>query len=75
MRASWAFSVAGGDVTVLGLPAGSAPLRDRVGYVTQASSVYADLTVAENLRYFARVLGAPRRRRTRHRRGRPRDHA
>ena len=31
----------------------------RVGYVTQAPSVYADLTVAENLRYFAAVLGAP----------------
>ena len=33
------------------------PLRDRVGYVTQAASVYDDLTVAENLRFFARVLG------------------
>ena len=51
--------VAGGDVQVLGRPAGSAPLRSRVGYVTQAPSVYADLTVAENLRYFAAVLGAP----------------
>jgi ABC-2 type transport system ATP-binding protein len=30
-----------------------------VGYVTQAPSVYADLTVRENLRYFAAVLGAP----------------
>jgi ABC-2 type transport system ATP-binding protein len=51
--------VAGGAVLVLGRPAGSAPLRSRVGYVTQAPSVYADLTVAENLRYFAAVLGAP----------------
>jgi ABC-2 type transport system ATP-binding protein len=51
--------VAGGGVQVLGRPAGSAPLRSRVGYVTQAPSVYADLTVAENLRYFAAVLGAP----------------
>jgi ABC-2 type transport system ATP-binding protein len=49
--------VAGGTVTVLGEPAGSAPLRDRVGYVTQAASVYDDLTVTENLRFFARVLG------------------
>jgi len=49
--------VAGGDVTVLGRPAGSAELRHRVGYVTQAPSVYDDLTVAENVRYFARVLG------------------
>ena len=48
--------VAGGQVTVLGEPAGSAPLRDQVGYVTQAASVYADLTVEENLRYVARLL-------------------
>jgi ABC-2 type transport system ATP-binding protein len=51
--------VARGRVTVLGHPAGSKPLRSRLGYVTQAPSVYADLTVAENLRYFAAVLGAP----------------
>jgi ABC-2 type transport system ATP-binding protein len=49
--------VAGGTVTVLGEPAGSPGLRHRVGYVTQAPSVYEDLTVAENLRYFAAVLG------------------
>jgi ABC-2 type transport system ATP-binding protein len=48
--------VAGGTVEVLGLPAGSAPLRRRIGYVTQAPSVYGDLTVLENLRYFARVV-------------------
>jgi ABC-2 type transport system ATP-binding protein len=51
--------VAGGTVEVLGLPAGSKALRRSVGYVTQAPSVYADLTVRENLRYFAAVLGAP----------------
>jgi ABC-2 type transport system ATP-binding protein len=51
--------VAGGRVTVLGEPAGSRALRPRVGYVTQAPSVYLDLTVRENLTYFARVLGAP----------------
>jgi ABC-2 type transport system ATP-binding protein len=51
--------VAGGRVTVLGRPAGSAELRRRVGYVTQSPSLYADLTVRENLRYFARVLGSP----------------
>ncbi len=50
--------VAGGTVTVRGRPAGSAPLRKRVAYVTQAPSVYADLTVTENLRYSARVIGA-----------------
>ncbi|WP_460711851.1 ABC transporter ATP-binding protein [Nocardioides dilutus] len=47
----------GGEVTVLGEPAGSAPLRSRVGYVTQSASVYGDLSVTENLRFFARVLG------------------
>jgi ABC-2 type transport system ATP-binding protein len=51
--------VASGDVTVLGRPAGSPGLRPRVGYVTQAPSVYLDLTIAENLRYFGRVLDAP----------------
>ncbi len=51
--------VAGGEVQVLGRPAGSPALRRRVGYMTQAPSVYADLTVRENLRYFAAVLGAP----------------
>src|SRR5215208_8138472 len=54
--------VDGGDVQVLGEPAGSPALRRRVAYVTQAPSVYADLSVRENLRYFARVLGIPRER-------------
>jgi ABC-2 type transport system ATP-binding protein len=49
-----------GTVEVLGLPAGAPALRSRVGYVTQAPSVYSDLTVRENLRYFAAVLGAGR---------------
>ncbi|MGY0387760.1 heme ABC exporter ATP-binding protein CcmA [Nocardioides sp. WG-D5] len=49
-----------GTLTVLGRPAGSAALRPRIGYVTQAASVYDDLTVTENLRFFTRVLGAPR---------------
>lgn len=50
--------VQGGSIDVLGSPAGSPGLRRRVGYVTQAPSVYPDLTVRENLRFFARVLGA-----------------
>src|SRR5690606_41343415 len=37
----------------------SKPLRHRVGYVTQSPSVYGDLTVRQNLWYFAKVLGAP----------------
>jgi ABC-2 type transport system ATP-binding protein len=54
--------VESGRVTVLGQPAGSSELRRRVAYVTQAPSVYADLTVEENLRYFARILHARRER-------------
>lgn len=50
--------IAGGSVRVLGLPAGAAALRGTVGYLTQAPSVYRDLTVRENLRYFAAALGA-----------------
>ena len=49
--------VQGGDVVVLGQPAGTPELRRRIAYVTQAPSVFGDLTVRENLEYFARVLG------------------
>jgi ABC-2 type transport system ATP-binding protein len=50
--------IAAGTVTVLGEPAGTAALRRRIGYVTQSPSVYEDLTVAQNLRYFGQVIGA-----------------
>ena len=50
--------VKAGTVTVLGEPAGSPTNRGRVGYVTQASSVYSDLTVRQNLDYFAALYGA-----------------
>jgi ABC-2 type transport system ATP-binding protein len=45
--------VKSGRVTVLGESAGAKSLRSRIGYLTQAPSVYADLTVRENARYFA----------------------
>jgi ABC-2 type transport system ATP-binding protein len=48
-----------GEISVLGLPAGAPKLRGRIGYVTQEPSVYGDLTVTENLRFFAAVLGVP----------------
>jgi ABC-2 type transport system ATP-binding protein len=54
--------ITSGSVRVLGLQAGSATLRSRVGYVTQDLSVYRDLTVRRNLRYFAAVLGVKRER-------------
>ncbi|MDT5031575.1 MAG: type transport system ATP-binding protein [Actinoplanes sp.] len=49
--------VRSGTVTVLGSPAGSRALRRTVGYVTQSPSVYADLSVRENARYFASLYG------------------
>jgi ABC-2 type transport system ATP-binding protein len=50
--------VQSGTVVVLGRAAGSPELRARVGYVTQAPSVYLDLTARENLLYFAQIVGA-----------------
>lgn len=46
-----------GTVTVLGHPAGTAPLRHRVGYVTQDPTIYNDLRVIDNVRYFAALYG------------------
>ena len=52
--------LASGSVEVFGEEAGSKALRHRIGYLTQSPSVYDDLTVTENLRFFARVLGIGR---------------
>lgn len=49
--------VRSGEVRVLGQPAGAKSLRRRIGYVTQAPSVYPDLTVRQNARYFGRLYG------------------
>ena len=54
--------VAAGKVVVLGQAAGAEELRRRVGYVTQAPSIYSDLSIEENLRYFAAIVGASRER-------------
>jgi len=51
--------VKAGEIRVLGRTAGTPELRRRIGYVTQAPSVYGDLSVRENLRYFADVLAVP----------------
>ncbi|MFF4832792.1 ABC transporter ATP-binding protein [Streptomyces sp. NPDC001315] len=61
-----------GTLEVLGSPAGHPTLRTRIGYVTQAPSVYDDLTVRQNLDYFAAILdpGRPHAR-TRSRGGTP----
>ncbi|WP_066902649.1 ABC transporter ATP-binding protein [Millisia brevis] len=52
--------ITSGTVTVLGRAAGSAALRSEIGYVTQAPSVYDDLTVRQNLDYFRVIVGADR---------------
>jgi ABC-2 type transport system ATP-binding protein len=49
-----------GELQVLGEPAGAPGLRARVGYLTQAPAIYDDLTVGENMEYFARIQRAPR---------------
>jgi ABC-2 type transport system ATP-binding protein len=52
--------VRSGTVTVLGHAAGSPAVRHTVGYATQSAAVYDDLTVRENVRYFAATLGLGR---------------
>jgi ABC-2 type transport system ATP-binding protein len=49
--------VTGGTVTVLGQPAGSAQLRRRVGYMPQDPTIYDDLRIVDNVRYFASLYG------------------
>lgn len=50
-----------GSIVVLGIPAGDKRLRSQVSYMTQEVSVYDDLTVAENISYFATMAGLRRR--------------
>lgn len=47
-----------GSLSVLGEAAGGSMLRQKIGYVTQQPSVYLDLTVEQNLQYFAAIVGA-----------------
>lgn len=49
-----------GRLVVLGDRPGSPEARHHVGYMTQAPSLYEDLTAAENVDYFAAVRGAGR---------------
>ena len=54
-------TLAGGKLTVLNHPAGNRALRSRIGYMSQDLAIYSDLTVQQNLRYFAALIGAPSR--------------
>lgn len=58
MRAIVGVQVYQGELQVLGEMAGSASLWPKIGYVTQSPSVYDDLTVRQNLAYFATLLRA-----------------
>jgi len=49
-------AITGGSARILNAEVGSPVLRGRIGYMAQGSAVYLDLTVEENLRYFAGVL-------------------
>jgi ABC-2 type transport system ATP-binding protein len=53
-------ALSSGSIDVLGLPAAARSLRGRIGYVTQETAVYRDLTVWQNVAYFAALYGAPR---------------
>jgi ABC-2 type transport system ATP-binding protein len=48
----------GGTVTVLGRRMPSLDILARVGYMTQQAALYPDLSVGENLRFFAEIYGA-----------------
>jgi ABC-2 type transport system ATP-binding protein len=51
--------ISGGTLSVLDKPAGNKRLRSKIGYVSQSPAVYDDLTVRQNVSYFAQVLGVP----------------
>jgi ABC-2 type transport system ATP-binding protein len=47
-----------GTLRISGWDAGDKALRRRIGYVTQTPAIYSDLTVWQNLRYFATIAGS-----------------
>jgi ABC-2 type transport system ATP-binding protein len=61
----------GGDGTVVGFDLRRDPerIKQHIGYMTQRFSLYEDLTVVENLRFYAGLYGVPRRARRAHRGG------
>jgi ABC-2 type transport system ATP-binding protein len=51
--------ITAGSARILDTEVGSPSLRGRIGYMAQSSAVYLDLSVEENVRYFAGVLRQP----------------
>jgi len=52
----------GGRVLVAGIDVANDPerVRERIGYMSQKFSLYRDLTVEENLKFFGGIYGVPR---------------
>ena len=50
-----------GEATILGRAVGSKSLRAHIGYVAQDPAVYSDLTVEQNLNYFASLTNADKK--------------
>ncbi|MCC6216820.1 MAG: ABC transporter ATP-binding protein [Polyangiaceae bacterium] len=57
----------GGSGRVVGHDLATEPerIKERIGYMTQRFSLYEDLSVVENLRFYAGIYGVPRARRSR----------
>jgi ABC-2 type transport system ATP-binding protein len=49
-----------GEIVVDGYPAGSIEAKKRIGWMPQGSPLYSNLTIEENLRFFAKVYGIER---------------
>ncbi len=52
-------SISSGKLTIFGQAAGSSKLRGQIGYMPQTAAIYPDLTLRQNLEYFATMAGQP----------------
>jgi ABC-2 type transport system ATP-binding protein len=51
-------NVSEGDLMILGSKAGVKNLRRKIGYMAQTPAIYGDLTVLQNIKYFAKLINA-----------------